>query len=196
MGSPREGFVAPDGMRLPYAEAGHGLPVVHLQPPGALRFTPAHELLGRRFRVVLVGSAPPGEATPDAVTATLTSLGLDTFTLLGGGAATALALRLGGRAPTRVLALALESPHAVPPDLDGLERLDVPTLVLIGTRDGAVAERRAVADRLPQAHLVFVYDAGPAISADRPEAFVEVVGDFLERRDAFVISRAATVIHP
>jgi pimeloyl-ACP methyl ester carboxylesterase len=196
MGSPREGFVEADGMRFPYAEAGHGSPVVHLQPPGVPRFTPAHELLSRRFRVVLVASAPPGDATSDAVIAALTALGLDTFTLVGGGAATALTVRMAGRAPTRVLALALESPRAVPPDLDGLERLDVPTLVLIGTRDGDAAERRAVAERLPHAHLVFVYDAGPAISADRPEAFVEVVGDFLERRDAFVISRAPTVIHP
>ena len=35
-----------------------------------------------------------------------------------------------------------------------------------------------------------------ACAADRPEAFAEVVADFLERRDAFVISRAETVIHP
>ena len=45
-------------------------------------------------------------------------------------------------------------------------------------------------------HLVFVYDAGHAISTDRPAAFTEVVEDFLERHDAFVISRAETVIHP
>jgi hypothetical protein len=43
---------------------------------------------------------------------------------------------------------------------------------------------------------VFVYDAGPAIGADRPEAFAEVVADFLERREAFVISRGPTAIHP
>ena len=30
-------------------------------------------------------------------------------------------------------------------------------------------------------HLVFVYAAGHVISADRPEAFAEVVLDFLER---------------
>ena len=41
-----------------------------------------------------------------------------------------------------------------------------------------------------------VYDAAHAISADRPEAFTEVVVDFLERHEAFVISRTATVIHP
>jgi hypothetical protein len=45
-------------------------------------------------------------------------------------------------------------------------------------------------------HLVFVYDAGAAIAAARPEAFCEVVTDFLERHEAFVISRAGTIINP
>jgi pimeloyl-ACP methyl ester carboxylesterase len=49
---------------------------------------------------------------------------------------------------------------------------------------------------MPNCHLVLVYDAGHAIGAERPEAFAEVVTDFLERRDAFVISRTETVIHP
>ena len=49
---------------------------------------------------------------------------------------------------------------------------------------------------MPNCHLVFVYDAGHAISTDRPEAFTEVVGDFIERREAFVIIRTETVIYP
>src|SRR5439155_766831 len=49
---------------------------------------------------------------------------------------------------------------------------------------------------IPNCHLVFVYDAGHAVDAERPEAFVEVVADFLERHEAFIISRTETVIHP
>ena len=49
---------------------------------------------------------------------------------------------------------------------------------------------------LPNAHLVFVYDAGHAISTERPEAFAEVTTDFLERHEAFIIRRTETVIHP
>jgi pimeloyl-ACP methyl ester carboxylesterase len=49
---------------------------------------------------------------------------------------------------------------------------------------------------IPNSHLVFVYDAGHAISTERPEAFTEVVVDFLERHEAFIISRPETVIHP
>ena len=44
--------------------------------------------------------------------------------------------------------------------------------------------------------LSLVYDSGHAMDAERPEAFCEVVSDFLERHEAFVISRTATVIHP
>jgi pimeloyl-ACP methyl ester carboxylesterase len=49
---------------------------------------------------------------------------------------------------------------------------------------------------IPNCHLVFVYDAGHAISTERPEALTEVVADFLERHEAFIISRTETVIHP
>ncbi len=60
----------------------------------------------------------------------------------------------------------------------------------------APAMGRVYKELIPNCHLVFVYDAGHAISTDRPEAFAEVVVDFLERHEAFVISRAETVIHP
>jgi pimeloyl-ACP methyl ester carboxylesterase len=74
----------------------------------------------------------------------------------------------------------------------------VPTLVLFGTLDRMIPPEMGhfYKELMPNAHLVFVYDAGHAIATDRPEAFTEVVGDFLERREAFVISRTATVIHP
>ena len=49
----------------------------------------------------------------------------------------------------------------------------------------------------PDCHLVFIYDAGHAITAERPESFTEVVvSDFLDRHDAFVVDRTPTVIHP
>lgn len=84
-------------------------------------------------------------------------------------------------------------------DLEGrLPGLATPTLVLFGTLDGVIAPAmgRVYKELMPNCHLVFVYDAAHAISTDRPEAFAEVVADFLERHEAFVISRTATVIHP
>jgi pimeloyl-ACP methyl ester carboxylesterase len=89
------------------------------------------------------------------------------------------------------------------PDRDAdLERqlrdLATPTLVLFGTVDGVIPPEMGhlYKELMPNCHLVFVYDAAHAISTDRPEAFTEVVVDFLERHEAFVISRTPTVIHP
>jgi pimeloyl-ACP methyl ester carboxylesterase len=79
-----------------------------------------------------------------------------------------------------------------------LRDLTVPTLVLFGTVDRVIPSEMGhlYKELLPNCSLVFVYDAGHAISTDRPEAFTDVVADFLERREAFVISRTPTVIHP
>jgi pimeloyl-ACP methyl ester carboxylesterase len=84
-------------------------------------------------------------------------------------------------------------------DLEAKMRLlATPTLVLFGNLDRVISPDfgRCYKALLPNCHLVFVYDAGHAISADRPEAFAAVTSDFLERHEAFVISRANTVIHP
>ena len=92
----------------------------------------------------------------------------------------------------------LRGPGRDPALEDCLRALDIPALVLFGTRDAVVPPDmgRIYEELMPDAHLVFVYDAGHAIAAERPEAFAEVVGDFLERNDAFVISRNRTVLMP
>ena len=79
-----------------------------------------------------------------------------------------------------------------------LRELATPTLVLFGTLDRVMPPElgRDYKTLLPNSHLVLVYDAGHAIGAERPEAFCEVVGDFLERHEAFIISRTATLINP
>jgi len=79
-----------------------------------------------------------------------------------------------------------------------LSQLKAPTLVVFGTRDRMIPPEMGhfYKELMPNCHLVFVYDAGHAIGAERPEAFVEVVADFLDRHEAFVISRTETVIHP
>jgi pimeloyl-ACP methyl ester carboxylesterase len=102
------------------------------------------------------------------------------------------------QAKTRKLVSRLRGPDR---DAD-LERqlagLATPTLVLFGTVDHVIPPDMGhlYKELMPNCHLVFVYDAGHAISTDRPEAFTEVVADFLERHEAFVISRTPTVIHP
>lgn len=85
------------------------------------------------------------------------------------------------------------------PDLERrMRELAVPTLVLFGTLDRVIPPGmgRHYKELIPNCNLVLVYDAGHAIGTDRPEAFADVVSDFIERREAFVISRGETVIHP
>ena len=102
------------------------------------------------------------------------------------------------RAKTQPLVQRLLGPHRDRDLENRLQDLSTPTLVLFGTLDRVIAPAmgRIYKDLMPNCHLVFVYNAAHAISTDRPEAFTEVVSDFLERHEAFVISRAETVIHP
>lgn len=81
---------------------------------------------------------------------------------------------------------------------DRMRALPTKTLVLFGTLDRVMPPEmgRHYKALLPNCHLVFVYDAGHLIAAERPEAFNEVAEDFLERCEAFVISRRGTLIHP
>jgi pimeloyl-ACP methyl ester carboxylesterase len=79
-----------------------------------------------------------------------------------------------------------------------LRDLATPTLVLFGTAEKVIPPEmgRHYKTLLPNCQLVFVYDAGHEISTDRPEAFADVTTDFLERHEAFVISRKETLINP
>jgi pimeloyl-ACP methyl ester carboxylesterase len=198
-----EGHVEAGGRRLRYLEAGRGAALVHLPGPGGLRLTPAHELLARHFRVVLL-DVPQLDQSAEPVSTTLATairrMGAVTFNLMGTSSGSTAALALALEEPQRVSALVLEAPTALGAEAGNGEMaaLAMPTLVLLGTADTEVpvAMGRVYKERIPSCHLVFVYAAGHAISADRPEAFAEVVVDFLERREAFVISRERTLIHP
>ena len=102
------------------------------------------------------------------------------------------------QAKTRALVARLRGPDRDADLETQMHRLPTPTLVLFGTLDHVIPPEmgRFYRELLPNCHLVFVYDAGHAISTERPEAFAEVTVDFLERREAFVVSRTETVIHP
>jgi hypothetical protein len=41
-----------------------------------------------------------------------------------------------------------------------------------------------------------VYDSGEAIEAERPQALLGALRDFVERREQFVVSSASTAINP
>lgn len=102
------------------------------------------------------------------------------------------------QAKTRQLVQRLRGPDRDSDLETRLPDLPTPTLVLFGTLDAVIPSEMGhlYKELIPNSHLVFVYDAGHAIGAERPAAFSEVVADFLERHEAFVINRTGTVIHP
>ncbi len=89
-----------------------------------------------------------------------------------------------------------------PPRDEALESrmpgLNVPVLVLFGTMDRMIPPEmgRLYCEKLPNCHLILVYDAGHEVDADRPEAFVSVVSDFLQHHEAFLVNRQSGLINP
>jgi pimeloyl-ACP methyl ester carboxylesterase len=79
-----------------------------------------------------------------------------------------------------------------------LADLNVPTLVLFGTQDGVISPElgRVYRQRMPNCNYVLVYDAGHEVGAERPEAFSSLVGDFLERHEAFIVSQKSSLLNP
>jgi pimeloyl-ACP methyl ester carboxylesterase len=257
-----EGFVEADGFRIRYMQAGQGTPLVHLHGAGGMRMTRAHDLLSRRYRVIVFEMPGFGASTENTRTQTLSelastmgsavsALGIDRFNLMATSFGGRVALLLTLQQQDRVQALILEAPAAIRPagqrppsgtpeeiaqlifahperlgplppadpavqakqralvgrlrgpDRDAelearMKGLATPTLVVFGTLDRVIPPDlgRFYKTLLPNCHLVFVYDAGHELSTDRPEAFAEVAEDFVERHEAFVISRTETVIHP
>jgi len=79
-----------------------------------------------------------------------------------------------------------------------MAELEVPTLVIFGTRDRLTPPYlgRIYRDKLPHCHFVLLYDAGHQAAVERPEAFASLVNDFLERRDAFIVNQQSSMLHP
>ena len=81
---------------------------------------------------------------------------------------------------------------------DRLGEIQCATLVVFGHRDRMVAPEaaRIYREKIANCNVSIVYDAGHLIVAERPEALINVVSDFVERRETFVVSRQRGVINP
>ena len=188
-----ERCVEVDSFRIRYMEAGSGRPVVALHHAGALELSRAHELLAERYRVIAFEVPESAQTVLNAIRV----IGLDSFNLWSVSSGTPLALWVAMAAPDAVEALVLEAPRH-PEAEDELGRINIPTLVVFGTRDTMVPPEtgRIYRHRLPNCHYVLVYDAGHAVGAERPEAFTQLVSDFLERREAFIVSERSSRLYP
>ena len=65
------------------------------------------------------------------------------------------------------------------------------TLILLGTEDTRlpVESVHLLKERLPHAHLIYVYDAAHNIEVDQPERFAALTGDFLRRGETFIVNQ-------
>ncbi|HEY2592645.1 MAG TPA: alpha/beta hydrolase [Chloroflexota bacterium] len=79
-----------------------------------------------------------------------------------------------------------------------LATLDVPTLVVFGTRDRITPPElgRVYRDKMPRCHFVLLFDAGHEAGSERPEALASLIADFLERREAFIVTEKSSLLHP
>jgi pimeloyl-ACP methyl ester carboxylesterase len=72
------------------------------------------------------------------------------------------------------------------------------TLILFGRNDGLInpINGRVLRRYMRNSSLQYVYDAAHDIQCDRPEAFADVVGDFLRRGMQFLINDHDGLINP
>ncbi len=215
-----EGQVDVAGTPARYWAAGAGDLVVILDD-GGWNASQLQEALAGSCRVVrlelagLPAAVAGGRRTNAQQVADLTALAVagltgEQYTLIGAADSAAVALWHTLRSPDNVAALVLISPSIVLPageahqgvhDAEAVSRLgDVAcaTLVVFGLNDRTVAPEAASVykESIQNCNISFVYDAARDIMADRPEALTDVVADFVERRETFIVGRGSGLINP
>jgi pimeloyl-ACP methyl ester carboxylesterase len=190
---------AGEDRRLPYWEAGSGETIVAIADGEGLP-TRAHALLAERRRVIVFAMTADAGTPQEAarrIGAAVAALGVDRFDLMGEGAGAAAALWLAPAPQAEIGSVALAAPASLLGGLpdEAFREIKRPVLVLCGTKDGSDAGER-YRTLLPDCHFMFVYDAGRAIGAERPEAFAFIALEFFERRDLFLVSRESGLAFP
>lgn len=193
----RQGTVACGASRLQWRAAGSGDAVVDLGT--GTTWTRFHGLLAKRFAVVTLQHPAAGDMA-EALGELAAATGKERFSLIVRGTALTRATQVLRARPGLVEAMVLLAP--VPGDdaaaIEALAAAGLPLLVLSGTR-GIASPPEAGSRfraRLRNCHYVLVYDAGDSIETDRPEASASVVGEFLTRRERFIVAHADGLIHP
>lgn len=143
------------------------------------------------------------------VAESIASAGSQRYGLVGVSDGANAALQHALANPETVDVLVLVSPTAIRPaagDANGdaaaletrLPDVQCPTLVVFGQEDRSVQPNAAsiYRERIPNCNVAFVYAAGHDIANDRPQALVNLVSDYLERRETFIVQNRTSVINP
>ncbi len=149
-----------------------------------------------------------GPGAEDQVGAAVAPLASGPYGLIGVSSAASVAIRHALRSPESIAALVLVSPLAVRPagasagatqDLEAqLSEIRCPTLAVFGQADGTIdpAVPSLYRGRIPNCNVAFVYGAGHDIAAERPQALLNLVEDYLERRETFIVQNRSGAINP
>jgi pimeloyl-ACP methyl ester carboxylesterase len=164
--------------------------------------------------VIIDGSAGQSQPLRDGlsdrwqVAESIASAGSERYGLVSISDGANSALQHAIQNPERVDVLVLVSPTAIRPaagdakaaaDTEArLPDVQCPTLVVFGRDDKSVQPDAASTyrERIPNCNIAFVYAAGHDIAADRPQALINLVSDYLERRETFIVQNRSSVINP
>ncbi len=164
--------------------------------------------------VIIDGAAGQSQPLRDGlsqhwpVAESIAAAGSEQYGLVGISDGANSALQHALQNPKRVEVLVLISPTAVrPTDGDANDAADMearlpdvqcPTLVVFGRDDDSVQPDAAATyrERIPNCNIAFVYAAGHDIAGDRPQALINLVSDYLERRETFIVQNRSSVINP
>lgn len=188
-----------EGSKPSYTGADSGN-VVFLLQPGS---TALADRLAENFRVITVSTPAfqEGQSVSQSLRRTADELAITKYSLIAGTefgqAAIMHAIESGDSVEALILIAPKDASNGASLGLP-LEQLNVPTLVLFGTRDQVAAPEagRVYARRIPKCFYTLVYDAGHDLGTDRPQALYAIVRDFLEHREKFVIAHESSVINP
>ena len=180
--------------------------VVIVDEPG--RAAALRDGLAQRWVVLEPRLDDSGSGAEDQVAAAVSSLAAGPYGLIGVSSAASVAIRHAVRSPETITALILVSPLAVRPagepayathELESqLAQIQCPTLAVFGQADEAIdpVAPSIYRSRIPNCNVAFVYDAGHDIAAERPQALLNLVTDYLERRETFIVQNRAGAINP
>lgn len=189
------------------------MPSDHLRETVVIVDEPGHsaalrEGLAQRWMVLDLGLDDFGAGAEDLIAAAVAPLTSEPYGLIGVSSAASVAIRHALNSPESVAALILVSPLAVRPSGDPvgstqeleaqLDGIRCPTLAVFGQADDAIDPVAPSIYRslIPNCNVAFVYDAGHDIAGDRPQALLNLVEDYLERRETFIVQNRAGAVNP
>lgn len=202
----KESHLECHGLTIRYVEAGEGKVIVIFLEDTDNLFDDMTSALAARYRVITLATpalgAGQGQDFAAALARALIGLGIASFSAIGVGRGATLALAQALATPEQVQQLVLLSPPATAvhnTELGArLREITAPSLILVGTRDhsGSRDAGHICREHIPTCHLLLVYEAGRTLIADRLEACLSPINEFLERGEGFIVFHESQVVRP